>query len=393
MNSIQQAVILAGGRGLHLRPITDTIPKPMVSLQGRPFLEYLVELLRENGIREILMLLGYLPEKIQAHFGDGSRFGVPIQYAVTPVEYESGARLRNARKLLDDRFLLLYCDNYWPLNLSVLEQFHATQGAPATVTLYTNRWGLTRNNMFVDREGFVTRYDRRRKHPELNAVDVGFFVLERPTLDRLPNRNVSFEEGVLPSLIVERKLAGYRSEHHYVSIGSIERLPAAERFFAPRKVLFLDRDGVINRKAPEGSYIRNWNEFEFLPGVVEALERLVRAGYELYLVSNQAGVARGHMTKADVETIHTNLQSELARNGIQVRGIYYCPHHGEEGCWCRKPNPGMLLQAASEHAINLPKSIFIGDDPRDAAAGQAAGCRMILVSSERGVADALPQLL
>ena len=105
---IKQAVILAGGKGERLKPLTDTLPKPMVPVNGRPFLEYLVELLKNNGIEEIVMLLGYRPEKITEHFGDGTKFGVNIKYSIGAVEDETGTRIKNAKGLLKDKFLLMY---------------------------------------------------------------------------------------------------------------------------------------------------------------------------------------------------------------------------------------------------------------------------------------------
>ena len=114
---IKQAVILAGGLGTRLRPITDKIPKPMIQFHGKPFLEYLIELLKEQGIEEIILLLGYLSEKVVEYFGDGDKFGIKILYSISPVEDDTGLRIFKAKDIIKDEFLLLYCDNYWPLNL------------------------------------------------------------------------------------------------------------------------------------------------------------------------------------------------------------------------------------------------------------------------------------
>jgi NDP-sugar pyrophosphorylase family protein len=112
-----QAVILAGGRGERLRPFTDILPKPMIQIHGKPFLEYLIIMLRQQGFERVLLLLGYLPEIVQEHFGDGSRWGLQIQYSVTPVENNTGRRIKLAEQLIDDCFVLLYCDNYWPIRM------------------------------------------------------------------------------------------------------------------------------------------------------------------------------------------------------------------------------------------------------------------------------------
>src|SRR5947208_1036557 len=115
-----QAVILAGGRGTRLAPLTDTKPKPMIEFHGVPFLEYLIVMLRDQGFSRILLLLGYLPEVITKHFGDGSRWGVSIEYLVSDVEDDTGKRLKLAQDRIDPLSLLLYCDNYWPMDFAAL---------------------------------------------------------------------------------------------------------------------------------------------------------------------------------------------------------------------------------------------------------------------------------
>ena len=117
MVSVKQAVKLAGGRGTRLKTLTDNLPKPMISINKRPFLEYLIDLLKENGIEEVVLLLGYLPKKIMEYFGNGSTFGIKIKYSIGDISFETGKRIKNVEELLDNNFLLMYCDNYWPLNL------------------------------------------------------------------------------------------------------------------------------------------------------------------------------------------------------------------------------------------------------------------------------------
>ena len=155
-----QAVILAGGRGTRLKPLTDTRPKPMVEIQGKPFLQYQIEQLRDQGFKKVLLLLGYLPEIVQDYFGDGSRWGIKIEYAVSAVEDETGRRLKLAELLLDPYFLLLYCDNYWPMQIEKMWPRFIASGAPAMITVYTNKDGYTRNSVRVDAEGYVSVYDK-----------------------------------------------------------------------------------------------------------------------------------------------------------------------------------------------------------------------------------------
>lgn len=382
IKKIKQAVILAGGMGIRLRPYTYDNPKPMVPVNGKPFLAYLIEMLKKNGIEEVVMLLGYLPEKIREYLGDGSRFGIRVKYSVGALEDETGTRVRNARDLIDGTFLLMYCDNYLNLDLAALYAFHEKMGTAATVTVYNNRRGITKNNILVDDDGYVKRYDQARMTPGLNGVEIGFFIFEKRIIDRMPPRGNFWLFEFLPVLIGQRDVAGFRTDRIYHSISTEERLKITERFHSPRKVVLLDRDGVINYRPPKGEYVLRWEQFKFLPHAIPALAQLSRRGYEIYLVSNQAGIGRGLMSAEDLFMIHRNMEKELARSGVFVQGIYYCPHRSDEGCFCRKPNIGMFHQAAIEHQINLDNATFIGDDPRDEAAGNAAGCRTILMESD-----------
>lgn len=155
-----------------------------------------------------------------------------------------------------------------------------------------------------------------------------------------------------------------------------------------RPAIFLDRDGTIN---VEKDYLYRVDEFEFIPGVPEAIARLNGAGYLVVVVTNQSGVARGYYTLADVERLHRHLNDLLAPCGASVDAFYVCPHHPTAGegdfrcdCDCRKGEPGLLLQAAAEHGIDLARSFMIGDKRADLEAGGRAGCRALLVRTGYG---------
>jgi histidinol-phosphate phosphatase family protein len=152
-----------------------------------------------------------------------------------------------------------------------------------------------------------------------------------------------------------------------------------------RRAVFLDRDGVINRKAPPHQYIVRWGEFEFLPHVVEAITDLNRRGFLVIVVSNQRGIARGVLTREKLDEIHARMSKELRGKGAVLDGIYYCPHDYSDNCACRKPRPGMLFEAAKDLNIDLYQSFIVGDSEDDIAAGKAAGCRTILINPSGGI--------
>ncbi len=392
----KQAVILAGGRGMRLRPLTNDRPKPMVSVHGRPFLEYLIELFKENDITDIVLLLGYMPEKIIDYFGDGARFGVNLKYSVGDLDWETGTRIREAKDLIADTFLLAYADNYWPMRLGLMMDFYNQGEAPYMVTAYNNRDGGAEygyeNNLQISENGPVLNYDRSRKAPGLSAVDIGFFILQKSILGFMPEHNFSFEAEILPKIIAQGKLAAYRTDHGYYPLTSPESLSKLEKFFAPRKVIFLDRDGIIN-KPIEGDYVRSPDQFKFLPDAVSFLRHLSEKNYEIYVITNQRGIGRGLMTEKDLENIHAKMTAELDRASVKISGIYHCPHLEEDKCFCRKPAPGLLHRAANENYINLYCSIFVGDRDSDVEAGNKAGCRTILVGPNENLLSAVEPIL
>jgi D-glycero-D-manno-heptose 1,7-bisphosphate phosphatase len=150
------------------------------------------------------------------------------------------------------------------------------------------------------------------------------------------------------------------------------------------KAAFLDRDGVINRKAPKGKYITRWEEVEFLPGVVDAIKLLRRSGFRVIVVTNQRCVARGLINIPELEALHQRMLRYLAEGGAIADAVYYCPHGKQAACGCRKPAPGMLLDAARDHQLDLASSWMIGDSEVDVEAGRRAGCHTARLLSPRG---------
>lgn len=159
------------------------------------------------------------------------------------------------------------------------------------------------------------------------------------------------------------------------------------RYGRASSAVFLDRDGTIARDVP---YCSRPEDFELFPRVPEAIRLLRDAGYAVVLVTNQSGVARGYFTERDLARIHDKLLTELSRRGAPLDAVYYCPHHPDDGCSCRKPQPGLILEAARELQIDLTSSYMVGDTPADVGAGQSAGCRTVLVGDAELAAGQAP---
>lgn len=381
MTRPQQAVILCGGLGTRMRPLTDTLPKPMVSVNGRPFLEYLIEQLRQQGIRRMLLLTGYRGEMIREHFGNGAACGVAITYSQGPVEWDTGRRLWEARAQIDERFLLLYSDNFTPFSLVKLLAFHEACKPVVSFLLQPKAKG----NIRVGAEGMVELYDPSRTAPGLNHVEIGYMLVERDRMFMLYDQpDISFSR-ILERLSQRRALAGMACRDPYHSISDPARWKLAERYLAMKRILLIDRDGTINCRPPRGEYVTQWQNFAWVDETVEAMRQLAATGFSFIVLSNQAGIARGMVSAEAVDLINRKMVRELEARGIEVLDVYVCPHHWDDGCECRKPKPGMFFRASQEHLLRMDRTVYIGDDPRDCLAAYNAECPSIIIGPERNV--------
>lgn len=182
--SIEQAVIFAGGSGERLRPLTNDLPKPLAPINGVPFLDYLLEELCAIGIKRVLLLLGYKADKITGYYDKLDLGGtIKIDYSVGTAEDLTGRRLINAYPQLDDEFLLMYGDNYWQIEWREMLSLYRSKGVLAMTTVFNNRQGTgeygIENNIAVKSNNMVFRYDKSRKSPGLNGVDIGFFIVNK----------------------------------------------------------------------------------------------------------------------------------------------------------------------------------------------------------------------
>lgn len=386
MSDPKQAAILCGELGTRLRPYTDTLPKPMIPVNGRPFLEYLVAELREQGVTQFVLMTGYLGEQIRDHFGDGRDFGVDIAYSEGPAEWDTGRRIWEARGLLEPRFMLNYSDNFVPFNRGRLQGFH--QHHKRSLSLLLSR--KNRGNIRCSAAGVVEAYDPTRTAPGLDYVEIGYMIVERdPVLPLINPADISFST-VLQRLVKQGNLAGLVTGDHYHSISDPKRWKLTEEYLANKRILLLDRDGTINLRPPRGEYLRCFADLRFVPGAVEGLEKLAAEGFRFIVISNQAGVARGMITQDEVDRLNLDLGSHLRQRGIYVLDFYVCPHHWDDRCDCRKPAPGMFFAASHKHLLRLDRTLYVGDDPRDCIAAANASCPCVYVGDRHELDSLAP---
>lgn len=231
-----QAVILAGGLGTRLWPLTREVPKPMVPVAGVPYLEHQMRILKEQSITDIVLLTGYLGDQIEAYFGSGSILGLDIRYSREQVPIGTGGALREAAGLLAETFLVIYGDSYLPIQYRAALETLESSPAHGLLVVYDNRLGDTSvgNNVALDEDGYVLRYDKSSPDRSgLHFVEAGVLAFRRSVVDLIPPAGkVSLEEEIYPALIARRELISYCTGERFYDIGTPDRLKVIENLFS-----------------------------------------------------------------------------------------------------------------------------------------------------------------
>lgn len=414
-----KTIIMAGGRGTRISELFPDIPKPLIPIDGIPVLEREICSLRDQGFTDLILTVSYLHEKILAHFGNGSQYGVHISYFVEETPLGNAGALFKLRSQLTEPFLLLNADAVFDVDFNRMAAFHKSHGGLVTLFTHPNSHpydsGLIIAGVNGEVESWLTKEDARPTYYK-NRVNAGLHIIDPAVLDRVavdPDKvgtvdpftekviKVDLDRQLLKPLCGTGTMFCYDSPEYVKDMGTPERYAAvcrdyqngvvtAKNLSHKQKAVFLDRDGTINIYK---GFLRDINDFELIPGVADAIKRINESGYLCIVVTNQPVIARGEVTYAQLEEIHQKLETELGFQGAYIDGLYYCPHHPHKGyegeipelkivCDCRKPKPGMLLKAAVDLNIDLAQSFMVGDGENDVKAGLAAGCRSILINGE-----------
>lgn len=408
-----QAVIMAGGKGTRLASLTKgEIPKPMIMVAGKPLLLWQIERMKENGIEDIILVIGHLGHKIREYFGDGSRFQVHIRYIEEQEPLGTAGSFYYLKELLSGpEFILTAGDLLFDIDFERMAAFHREKGACATLFAHPNGHPHDSDLLELGAGDRVVRFDSKHNVRDYwydNCVNAGIFVLNASICDRVPApQKLSLEGDLLKEMIDEgQPVFAYRSPEYVKDIGTVERAEQAladirRGFISGRclkqkqKCIFLDRDGTINQH--RGLVYRE-EDFVLEDCAVEAVRQINTSGYLGIVVTNQPVVARGLCQIEDVERIHRKLATLLGREGVFLDDIFYCPHHPDKGypeenpaykveCECRKPKTGMLARAAEKYHIDLSQSWMIGDTTMDIQTGINAGMRTALVLTGEGGRD------
>jgi D-glycero-D-manno-heptose 1,7-bisphosphate phosphatase len=404
-----KAVIQAGGKGTRISSITgDTIPKPMLEISGYPILYHQIMNLKKSGITDITIIVGHLGNVIQDYFKDGKELGVNITYVVEDPNKPLGTAgaLYYLKDKINDDFVFLLADVFIDIDFKKMEDFHYKNNADVTLLTHPNSHPFDSDLVVADKNNKVLNFDHKTNNRTYynyhNLVNAGIMIFSNKTLDLIHDAGkYSYEKDIVVPLIEKGKVFSYKSSEYAKDMGTPERyalvqedynkgLPLSRNLSNKQKCIFLDRDGTINEYV---GFLRKEEQMKLIPGVAQAIKDINNSDYLCIVITNQPVVARGEVTVQGLEEIHMKMEKLLGNDGAFINDLYYCPHHPDKGfagerieykinCDCRKPKPGLILQAAKEYNIDLSESWMIGDGKNDVQCGINAGCKTGLIGNE-----------
>ena len=430
-----KTVIMAGGKGTRISTLFPDIPKPLIPIEdvsgtSRPVLEWEIRSLVAQGFTDIILTVGYLADKIQDYFGDGSWLGCQIVYFMEDTPLGNAGALFKMRDQLDSPFLLLNADAVFDIDFNRMVEFHKEKGGLVTLFTHPNSHPYDSGIVVADESGAVLQWltkEETRPQWYKNRVNAGLHVIDPQILDmagidaeRVGKVDettgkvvkVDLDRQLLKPLCNTGRMYCYDSPEYVKDMGTPERYEQVSQDFKngtvkaknlanKQKAIFLDRDGTINKYV---GFLRKIDQFDLIEGAAEAIKLINSSGYLAIVITNQPVIARGEVTVPELDLIHQKMETLLGAEGAYLDGLYYCPHHPDKGfegeipelkfdCDCRKPKPGLLLRAATDFNIDLSSSWMIGDGKNDVLAGQNAGTRTALIGDGEFGQDVTAQSL
>jgi D-glycero-D-manno-heptose 1,7-bisphosphate phosphatase len=385
--TVRQCAVLVGGLGTRLGSLTTATPKPLLPCGDRPFLAWLMRELIRFGVEDFVLLTGHLSAEVDARVAPIAALlprNVSIVVSREPIRAGTGGAVWHARNHLAERFLLCNGDSLFDCNLTRLLSAGDADAAGRMLLRETSdvsRYGRVR----LDRD-VVTEFSQEPEAGTGGMINTGMYLFNSALLDDL-SQVCSLEADILPRLAARGALRGTVADGYFRDIGIPEDYVLAQQEIPQllhRRALFLDRDGVIN---VDRGYVGSRDCFEWMPGARDAISTATDAGWHVFVITNQSGVARGLYDEAAVTALHGWMTDEVRRAGGTIDDIRYCPFHPDGvvaayrkvSDW-RKPAPGMLLDLIRAWELDRERCVLVGDQDSDMAAAEAAGTRALRFS-------------
>lgn len=376
MRECREAIVLAGGFGTRLAHVLPDVCKPMALVAGRPFLRFVMDQLAAGGIERVVVADGYRREQIEDFFGGFYR-GMDIVYSSEEEPLFTGGAVKQALAKCEGNWAFVMNGDTWlDVDFSAMEVM--ADNAPASVRAVIavkrmhdfERYGT----VDVDGSGVISAFHEKRSCAE-GLINAGVYLVRKDALVGMP-RKFSLESDWFEAVVGDNGLMACECTSGFIDIGVPGDYELAQTMLAPLargwKLAMFDRDGTVN---VDTGHLFEPEKLELIPETVGIMARYSAAPeYKVAVVTNQAGIAKGLYTEADMRALHRYMEQELEKRGVHVDAWYFCPHHPDYtgSCECRKPAPGMLLAAMSDFGAKPADCVMYGDTDKDARAAKAA---------------------
>ena len=377
---INQAVILAGGVGSRLKEITNKTAKPLIKINKKPFISYLVDDLENANILKIIILAGYKGKDIKNMFSNKKN----IKVIVEKKPLGTGGSIVTAKEYLDEYFLLLNGDSYFNLNLETKILNFKKKNSQIFITKNNNyKSNKLLSNLSLD------------KNKKVIASKYGLYmysgvsILKKMDLQNFSqNVFISLEKQIFDNLIKRKKLEGEINNESFIDIGTKSNLILAKNNFnkiLKKKCFFFDRDNTL---IYDKGYTYKKCDLKWTPGAIEAIKFLKNRNFLVIIITNQSGIAKGYFTEKNVINFHNHMNLILRKNNTFIDDFFYCPYH-ENGIGkykrktnLRKPGNQMIKNSITKWNINKKKSFFVGDDLKDKQAAKKSNIKFFYTNNK-----------
>lgn len=379
------AVILVGGRGTRLGEITKKTPKPLIKFENKRFLDILLAKIMHYNFKNIYLLCSYKKKIFFKYYHNKTIHNSKIICINEGSQMDTGGALYKIKDKIKDSFFLLNGDSFFDINFNLLPKLLCKKSIGSIAITENKNYKTNKkiNNINITKSNFL--YFSKSKTKFMNG---GIYFFKKKIFRYITKKKMSLENDILPGLINNKKLKGFFFKTKFIDIGTKNNFNFLKKNpnFLKQKAIFLDRDGVIN-KLIKNSYVRNINEFNFLPGVFKSINLINKLNYRTIIITNQACVGKLIISEKKLSQIHNFMTKKIIKKNGIIDDIYYSTFYKFSklkkyrlNSFDRKPNPGLLIKAIKKWNIDIAESLFIGDSLTDYKAAKKINLNFVYKS-------------
>ena len=371
---IEDIVFLVGGRGRRLGKITKKLPKPLIKINNKPFLEHLFAKLLKYNFKRIYLLCSYKKSKFYKLYHNKQIHNTKMICINEGKQKGTGGALFKLKRKIKKNFILLNGDTYFNINYQIVKKINIKNKTAFIALTNINK---STNNKLMTNLALNTKHIVYFSKSKTKMMNGGVYLINKRIFDLVKNKNMSLEKDILNKEIIKKNVIGKYFDDDFIDIGSKKKLSSIKKnnIFLKNKAFFLDRDGVINK---DNGYIKKYKDFIFLKGVHDAIKYLNKKDYLVIILTNQAAVGKQFLTEKKLNLINNYMKKELfKKNKSYIDDIFYSPYYKysklskyRKYSSDRKPSNGMFLKAIKKWNIDVNASVFIGDKITDKIAAK-----------------------